>query len=196
MVTILKKNNNKGFPLNENGLLYSISKWHNEKGVPVEINVELTDNRFKPNAFDIQVDYQLINGLSQARLLKLDENGKSIDNELGNGKEMYIEEIPEKIPDRIRGWWKLTNNDEGDEEFIIYPKSKAYQVIHYLFQKEGLIPENIDSVFTFDWDELEPLMNDFKFNLKVKQIKGSNGSYLVPVVAPYDDGVTQTVTGD
>ena len=186
----------KGFPLTEEGLYFSIHKWHNKKGVPVEITADLTENIFTKGEWQIQIDYQLINGLTKARLLKLDKDGKPIENELGAGKEMYVEELPENIPDRVRGWLKLKNNEKGDDEFITTPKAKSYPLINHLFMKEGLVPEKNTKAFGFNWDEIEPLLQDFKFNLKIKQIKGGKGTYFVPIVAPYNDGVTETVTGE
>lgn len=170
-----------GFPLNENGLMFSVFKWANDTGVPVEINVDLTENIFNPGEYQIQTDYNLLESLPKARLLKLDGNGKPVLDDLDKKVEV-IEENPDNIPDRVRGWLKLKNNEKGDEEFVLYPRSKAFPIVNAVFEDAGEIDAGNKKALYFDWDELEPLMNGFAFNMKVKQQKGGSKAYFVPYV--------------
>lgn len=187
MVSLIEYNDaegSKGFPLTQDGLYFSIFKYCNNEGVDVIITPDLVEDYFNKGSYQLQVDYELQQPLSKARLLELDENGKPLPNSLGTGKSMYIEEDPENIPTRCRGWFKLKNNTEGDEEFVTFPKSKAYNLINGVFMDKGLVPTGNRRPVSFDYDELEPLLMGYEFNLKVGEIKGSTGSYYIPLVNP------------
>ena len=153
-----------------NDFYATIHKYYTE-GLPVRINAEISENPYNRDEEQIAISYKILKPVNKAIFTQQDE--------LGN-KTKYEETDPEKIPDSARSWINLKHDEKGENEFVLFPKSKPYPLINFAFIQAGLVPENNTNGFGFDWDELQDPINDLECNLRVEQRKGTR-PYYVPV---------------
>ena len=153
-----------------NDFYKTIWKFHNKQGLPVLLKTDIMENPYKREEEQLEVTYNILKPLKEAVMTTTDE--------LGN-KKTYIEK--ENIPETVKSWLNLKHDEKGNNEFVIYPKSKAFWLVNFALQKSGAIPKGNTNGFSFDWDEIQETLQELKCNLKVEKQTGLSEPYFAPV---------------
>jgi hypothetical protein len=154
-----------------NDFYATVYKYFPETGVHVEIKGSICENKFRTDEEQLELTYTLQEPVIEAIMSRPDELGNNV---------QYIEKDPTSIPSVVKSWLNL-NHSKGENEFVIYPRSKAYPLVNYALVNAGLIPEANHSAFGFDWDDLEGPIQEFNCQLYVEKRKGTSRSYYVPI---------------
>ena len=173
MVKILNNNVWKA-----NDFYKTIFKEYNEDGLHVLINAQIQENRYKREEEQLEVEYHILEPINKAIMSSTDEIGNTT---------TVTETDSENIPEVVRGWLNLSHDKKGDNEFIIFPTSKAYPLINFALIQAEIVPEGNNNGFCFDWDEIQDPLQELECNLRVEKRKGTNKAFFVPVPEVMDD---------